>query len=210
MFKVDKNSKGKISKSYPESVNEFYNNIPADIIELWVDTYKNKDVMVEIGNPKAWLLSNQNKKKKNFKSFTNNWLNRKDSGYNKPKNVAKPKDTLEFKLFKDKWLFEEKLKEQDTKNAWYSVKKTEQELILKVLHHSMIKYKMELDNGQTELEYIPQAHKYIIEKKWNNAKLLESVKRNEWHKKEYLKTIKMRTPEQQVKIREENKKWREE
>ena len=117
---------------------------------------------------------------------------------------------MDFSLFKDKWLFEEKFNEENTKNAWYSSKKTDQEQMIKVLPHSMKKYKMELQNGQTELEYIPQAHKYIIEKKWNNAKLLESVKRNEWHKREYLKTIRMRTPEQQAKIREENKRWREE
>ena len=205
----DKSSKGR-TMSYPEQINYFFDNISVDMMELWTETYRDKDVTYEIGRAKAWLLSNQNKRKKNFKRFVNNWLSRSNTNYEKVNRVVKPKDTLDFSLFKDKWLFEEKFNEEKTKNAWYSSKKTDQEQMIKVLPHSMKKYKMELQNGQTELEYIPQAHKYIIEKKWNNAKLLESVKRNEWHKREYLKTIRMRTPEQQAKIREENKRWREE
>tara|TARA_R100000808_G_C2104155_1_gene120335 strand:- start:268 stop:897 length:630 start_codon:yes stop_codon:yes gene_type:complete len=209
MDKLEKSSKGR-TLSYPEQIDDFFDNISADMIDLWNKAYKDKDVVDEISRAKAWLLSNQNKRYKNLKRFFNNWLNRSNKNYKKNNKVTKPKDALEFSLFKDKWLFEEKFNEEKTKNAWYSVRKTEQELIIKVLPHSMMKYKMELQSGQTELEYIPQAHKYITEKKWNNAKLLESVKRNEWHEKEYLKTIRMRTPEQQAKIREENNKWREE
>ena len=98
---LTKNSKGKILKSYPERVNEFYDNIPADLIALWVETYKDKDVEYLIGKSKSWLLTNPNKRKKNFKSFTNNWLNNSDRDFKEPKKVTKPKDSLDFKLFKE-------------------------------------------------------------------------------------------------------------
>lgn len=205
-----KNSKGKISKSYPERVNEFYDNIPADLIVLWVETYKDKDVEYLIGESKSWLLTNPNKRRKNFKSFTNNWLKNDKNEYRKTKKVTKPKNSLDFKLFKEKWLFDTKLNEEKTKSAWYELNVEIQKLVLKILPHSMKKYKMELDSGKTELEYISQAHKYISEKKYDDAKLLEVVKRREWLKKEEARTRSMRTPEQEELIRKENAKWREE
>jgi len=203
----DKNSKGKISKSYPERVNEFYDNIPADLIALWVETYKDKDVKELIKESRNWLLTNQNKRKKNFKSFTNNWLKNNKNGHSKITKVTKPKDSLDFKLFKDEWLFEKKLNEEKTKSAWYNLNVPTQELVLKILPHSMKKYKMELDSGKTELEYISQAHKYISEKKYDDAKLLEVVKRKEWLKKEEARTRSMRTPEQEALIRKQKKEW---
>ena len=118
----DKSSKGR-TMSYPEQINYFFDNISADMMELWTETYKDKDVIYEIGRAKAWLLSNQNKRKKNFKRFVNNWLSRSNTNYEKVNKVVKPKDTLDFSLFKDRWLFEEKFNEEKTKNAWYSSKK---------------------------------------------------------------------------------------
>ena len=78
------------------------------------------------------------------------------------------------------------------------------------LHIFEEKYKMELDSGKNELEYISQAHKYILDEKYDDAKLLEVVKRREWLKKEEARTRSMRTPKQNELIRKENAKWREE
>ena len=205
MIKNGQNSKGKMSKSYPERVNEFYDNIPEDVISLWVETHKDKDVMYQIKRAKCWLLDNQHKKRKNFRSFTSRWLNKEDNGYNKPKKIYKPKKSLDFQLFKDNWNIEEKLNEDKTKRAWYSLEESEQNIILKVLPHSMELYAMKMRNGEMEIEHIPQAHNYIISKKYNNYKLLEAVRRDEWAKKEAIKTLRMRTPEQNQKIINENR-----
>ena len=66
---------GKMPDPYPERVKAFFNSIDEDLIKIWTEAYPNVDIKAELLKAKAWLLSSTNKSKKNFKSFTNNWLN---------------------------------------------------------------------------------------------------------------------------------------
>ena len=66
---------GKMPYPYPERVKAFFNSIDEDLIKIWTEAYPNVDIKAELLKAKAWLLSSTNKSKKNFKSFTNNWLN---------------------------------------------------------------------------------------------------------------------------------------
>ena len=66
--------KGKSVDPYPNRVKSFYDNIPKDLFDEWTDAYPNVNINEELKKCKAWLLSNTNKAKKDFKRFTNNWL----------------------------------------------------------------------------------------------------------------------------------------
>jgi len=68
---------GKMPEPYPEKVKAFFNSIEEDLIKVWVAAYPNVDVREELPMIEAWLLTNTNKAKKNFKSFTNNWLSKR-------------------------------------------------------------------------------------------------------------------------------------
>tara|TARA_R110000824_G_scaffold264144_1_gene452956 strand:+ start:1602 stop:1979 length:378 start_codon:yes stop_codon:yes gene_type:complete len=68
---------GKMPEPYPEKVKAFFNSIEEDLIKVWVAAYPNVDVREELPVIEAWLLTNTNKAKKNFKSFTNNWLSKR-------------------------------------------------------------------------------------------------------------------------------------
>ena len=41
---------------------------------MWSKAYPNVDIKAEAEKSRAWLLSNTNKAKKDFKGFTNRWL----------------------------------------------------------------------------------------------------------------------------------------
>ena len=41
---------------------------------MWAKAYPNVDIKAEAEKSRAWLLSNTNKAKKDFKGFTNRWL----------------------------------------------------------------------------------------------------------------------------------------
>ena len=65
---------GKKVDPYPDRVNKFYDNIPKELIDMWSKAYPNVDIKAEAEKSRAWLLSNTNKAKKDFKGFTNRWL----------------------------------------------------------------------------------------------------------------------------------------
>ena len=65
---------GKKVEPYPDRVNKFYDNIPKELIDMWAKAYPNVDIKAEAEKSRAWLLSNTNKAKKDFKNFTNRWL----------------------------------------------------------------------------------------------------------------------------------------
>ena len=66
--------KGKKIEPYPQRVNSFFDNIPNDLITMWQRAYPNVDIKAECEKSRAWLLTNTNKAKKDFKGFTNRWL----------------------------------------------------------------------------------------------------------------------------------------
>ena len=66
--------KGKSVDPYPDRVNKFYDDIPKDLIDMWKKAYPNLDVKAECERARAWLLTNTNKAKTNFKAYTNRWL----------------------------------------------------------------------------------------------------------------------------------------
>jgi len=66
--------KGKSIDPYPDRVNKFYNDIPRELIDMWAKAYPNVDIKGECEKARAWLLTNTNKAKKDFKGFTNRWL----------------------------------------------------------------------------------------------------------------------------------------
>ena len=68
---------GKMPDPYPQKVKAFFNSIDEELIEVWVAAYPNVNVKEELPIIEAWLLTNTNKAKKNFKSFTNNWLSKR-------------------------------------------------------------------------------------------------------------------------------------
>ena len=65
---------GKKVDPYPDRVNNFYDNIPKELIDMWAKAYPNVDIKGECEKARVWLLSNTNKAKKDFKGFTNRWL----------------------------------------------------------------------------------------------------------------------------------------
>ena len=65
---------GKKVDPYPDRVINFYDNIPKELIDMWAKAYPNVDIKAEAEKSRAWLLSNTNKAKKDFKGFTNRWL----------------------------------------------------------------------------------------------------------------------------------------
>ncbi len=67
---------GKSISPYPDRVNKFFDNIPKDLIDMWGKAYPNVDIKAECEKARAWLLTNTNKAKKDFKGFTNRWLGR--------------------------------------------------------------------------------------------------------------------------------------
>tara|TARA_R110002074_G_scaffold198973_3_gene366710 strand:+ start:64 stop:501 length:438 start_codon:yes stop_codon:yes gene_type:complete len=68
---------GKMPDPYPQKVKAFFNSIDEELIKVWVAAYPNVNVKEELPIIEAWLLTNTNKAKKNFKSFTNNWLSKR-------------------------------------------------------------------------------------------------------------------------------------
>ena len=65
---------GKEVSPYEDRVNNFYDNIPDNLIQMWRKAYPNVDIKGECEKARVWLLSNTNKAKKDFKNFTNRWL----------------------------------------------------------------------------------------------------------------------------------------
>ena len=65
---------GKEVSPYEDRVNNFYDNIPDNLIQMWRKAYPNVDVKGECEKARVWLLSNTSKAKKDFKNFTNRWL----------------------------------------------------------------------------------------------------------------------------------------
>ena len=68
---------GKMPEPYPQKVKAFFNSVDEELIKMWIAAYPNVDVREELPMVKAWLLTNTDKPKKNFKSFTNNWLSKR-------------------------------------------------------------------------------------------------------------------------------------
>tara|TARA_R100000808_G_C2062689_1_gene93440 strand:+ start:35 stop:511 length:477 start_codon:yes stop_codon:yes gene_type:complete len=66
--------KGRALDPYNTRINTFYDNIPQALLDAWKEAYPNVNIKQELGKCKAWLLSNTNKAKKDFRRFTNNWL----------------------------------------------------------------------------------------------------------------------------------------
>ena len=65
---------GKIADPYITRINKFYSDIPQALLDSWKEAYPNVNIDKEIQKCKAWLISNTSKTKKDFKRFTNNWL----------------------------------------------------------------------------------------------------------------------------------------
>ena len=68
------NYKGKVIDPYTTRIDKFYSNIPQALLDTWKEAYPNVDIKQELMKCKAWLLSNTNKAKKDFRRFSNNWL----------------------------------------------------------------------------------------------------------------------------------------
>ena len=68
---------GKMPEPYPQKVKAFFNSVDEELIKMWIAAYPNVDVREELPMVQAWLLTNTDKAKKNFKSFTNNWLSKR-------------------------------------------------------------------------------------------------------------------------------------
>ena len=65
---------GKVVEPYPDRVNKFFDEMPEKLIEMWSKAYPNVDIKAECEKARAWLLTNTNKAKIDFKGFTNRWL----------------------------------------------------------------------------------------------------------------------------------------
>ena len=67
---------GKSVNPYPDRVNKFFDEMLEKLIDMWSKAYPNVDIKAECEKARAWLLTNTNKAKKDFKGFTNRWLGR--------------------------------------------------------------------------------------------------------------------------------------
>ena len=79
---------GKVVDPYNTRIQKFYSNIPQELLDTWSKAYPNCDIPEQLRKCEAWLLSNTNKAKKDFKRFTNNWLSRAmENGGNIPVEI---------------------------------------------------------------------------------------------------------------------------
>ena len=85
---------GKMPDPYQQKVKEFFNSIDEGLVKEWVAAYPNVDIEAELPMIEAWLLTNTDKAKKNFKSFTNNWLS---------KRMANTRNGSAKESIKDEW-----------------------------------------------------------------------------------------------------------
>ena len=67
---------GKMPLPYTQRVERFFEAIDPTIMGVWKEAYPNINIKTELVKIKAWLISNPNKAKKDFKKFVNNWLSR--------------------------------------------------------------------------------------------------------------------------------------
>lgn len=65
---------GKMPLPYQKRVENFFEAVDKNIIGVWKDAYPNVNVKNELKLAQAWLISNPNKAKKDFKAFINRWL----------------------------------------------------------------------------------------------------------------------------------------
>ena len=65
---------GKMPLPYHARVEKFFEAIDSNILAVWKEAYPNINIENELKLAKAWLISNPNKAKKDFKKFVNNWL----------------------------------------------------------------------------------------------------------------------------------------
>ena len=111
--------KGKGVDPYPDRVNKFYDNIPRTLIDMWGKEYPNVDIKGECEKARAWLLSNTNKAKKDFKNFTNRWLGRAcQNGGQIPVVMSERK--LERQIAKQKKYEQEAMTESASHEEWTS------------------------------------------------------------------------------------------
>lgn len=109
--------KGKVPEPYPDRVNKFYNEIPKDLMDIWRKAYPNVDIKGECEKARAWLLSNTNKAKKDFKNFTNRWLGRAcQNGGQIPVVMSERK--LELQIAKQKKREQEAMAESAPHEEW--------------------------------------------------------------------------------------------
>lgn len=70
-------SKEKVKESeeeYKKRINFFFSHLEPDWLVEMAKAYPTIDIEKELQKAKAWLVSNPQKAKKNFKRFINNWL----------------------------------------------------------------------------------------------------------------------------------------
>jgi len=71
--KEKKKEKKKINFNFDK---EEWENITPKDIERWKEAYPACDIDIELAQMREWLLSNPDKKKKNYRRFITNWLSR--------------------------------------------------------------------------------------------------------------------------------------
>ena len=77
LFEEEVSTKG-MPLPYSQKVEAFFDKVirTSTILTIWEEAYPNVDIEAELKLAKAWLLSNTNNAKKDFKKFCNNWLAR--------------------------------------------------------------------------------------------------------------------------------------
>ena len=111
------NYEGKVVEPYTDRVNKFYDNLPDKLIKMWEKAYPNVDIKAECERARAWLLSNTNKAKKDFKNFTNRWLGKAcQNGGQIPVLMSDKK--LEKQIAKQKKYEEEAMIESAPHEEW--------------------------------------------------------------------------------------------
>jgi len=84
-----------------------WENITPEDIQVWVDAYPACNVRAELKKMRAWLLANPDKRKKNYKRFIINWLNRQQDrggtgGTKKARKTdVRPWEEIQAELEKD-------------------------------------------------------------------------------------------------------------
>jgi hypothetical protein len=105
---------GKVVEPYPDRVNKFFDEMPEKLIEMWSKAYPNVDIKAECEKARAWLLTNTNKAKKDFKGFTNRWLGKAcNNGGQMPMSFANKSELILNKKMRE-FRKQQEIAEQDS------------------------------------------------------------------------------------------------
>ncbi len=81
LYSIRESNRRESSEEYSEKVNDFFNALEPEWLGEVKKAFPQVNLHAELNKMKAWLISNQDKPKKNIKRFAVNWLSRNKSDF---------------------------------------------------------------------------------------------------------------------------------